>query len=89
MIPKLGLFYISNWPDQTRGENVNQVDCSVLSLLLGIRTHFCFSCLGTEMKVVLIFGTGSGAYVVIDNRTKAGDNTRETSSNDGNLLFIL
>lgn len=31
--------------------------------------------------------TGSGAYVVIDKRTKAEDNTQETSSDDGNFFL--
>lgn len=31
--------------------------------------------------------TGSGAYVVIDKRTKKEADTQETSSDDGNVLF--
>ena len=63
----------------------------VLILLVDIIiiSYLCFSCLSTEFKVVLIFYIGSGAYVVIDNRSKAGENSRETSSNDGNVLFSV
>lgn len=37
----------------------------------------------------LMLSAGSGPYVVIDRRTKSGNDAKETSSDDGNMFCSL
>ena len=46
--------------------------------------HDCVEKLGK-----CFFATGSGAYVVIDKRTKAADDAQENSSDDGNMFCVM
>lgn len=83
LIHKLDRFCILNWPDQTLEGNVNQVFYLMSYLQTVIQCIW-----GLILGTLLIFPcTGSGAYVVIDKRTKTEDNTQETSSDDGNFYL--